>query len=236
MKGIVLAGGRGTRLSPLTEVTNKHLLPVYDKPMIIYPLQTLKTIGVTEILIITGGEHVGRFAEFLGDGTKYNVEITYRVQENSGGIAEALGLAEGFAGGEDVLVILGDNIFDNQQLKEQKKYPSDTAHIYYKRVKDPERFGVVTLKENGDALEIEEKPKDPKSDMAIVGLYHYPNNVFEVVKTLIPSERGELEISDVNNYYIKRGNLACIEIEGFWSDAGTFESLLKSANWVHSYK
>lgn len=235
MKGIILAGGEGSRLNPLTLVANKHLLPIYNKPMILYPLETLIKRGIDDVLIVTGGNHVGKFAEFLGDGSDYGIKITYKVQKGAGGIAQALGLAESFVGKEDVLVILGDNIFDNQQLRGHE-YLNNLAHIYYKKVKDPERFGIVSLKESGEINDIQEKPKSPKSDFAVVGLYHYPNDVFDVIKTLRPSSRGELEITDVNNHYLKKDNLSCSEIEGFWSDAGTFDSLLKCANWVKGYE
>jgi len=237
MKGIILCGGKGTRLDPLTRVTNKHLLPVYDKPMILYPLETLRALNVKDILVVTGGEHIGAIAEFLGDGTEYKVKLSYKIQEGAGGIAEALGLAEDFVGNNEVVVVLGDNIFDNDALFEEwlrfnRNHP---CILFTKKVKDPERFGVAKIK-NGQIVSIIEKPKKPISNSAITGLYIYPPTVFDVIKTLKPSRRGELEITDVNNHYVKRGECANIEIRGFWSDAGTFESLLKSANWVKAYE
>lgn len=236
MKGIILAGGEGSRMRPLTLVANKHLLPIYNKLMIQYPIETLKAFGgVDDILIVTGGEHVGKFAELLGDGSDYGVNITYKVQKGAGGIAQALGLAESFAGKEDILVILGDNIFDNT-LMYGWEFDMDNAFVFLKAVKDPERFGVAEIKD-GNINKIVEKPKGKiPSSLAVTGLYHYPNDVFDVVKKLKPSERGELEITDVNNYYIENGRMKHNVFEGFWSDAGTFESLLTCANWVKGYE
>ena len=230
MKGVILCGGKGTRLSPLTDITNKHLLPIYNKPMILFPLETLKSLGVKDILIVTGGEYIGRFAEYLGDGSKFGVNLTYKVQKEANGIAGALGLAESFVGGDKVAVILGDNIFDN--IIFFGSLEDNNACLYIKEVEDPERFGVVNLKEDRTIIEIEEKPKEPKSNLAVTGLYVYPPDVFDIIKTLKPSERGELEITDVNNYYIKEGRCKSATITGFWSDAGTFDSLLKSSNWI----
>lgn len=231
MKGVILAGGTGTRLSPLTQVANKHLLPVYDKPMVLYPLETLKSLGIKDILVVSGGEHVGVFAEFLGDGSEYGVNLTYKVQKGAGGIAYALGLAKDFVGGNDVAVILGDNLFEEVRLPDN--YKKGDCVIYGKQAEDAERFGVLDYdKEAGVALGIEEKPKKPKTDIAVTGLYIYPPDVFEFINTLKPSARGELEITDVNNHYIKKKKCRVEILKGFWSDAGTFDSLLRSANWV----
>lgn len=229
-KGIILCGGEGTRLRPLTSITNKHLLPVYNKPMCLYPLETLKSLYIRDILLVSGGEYIGSFTEFLGDGSKYGVNLTYKVQEEAGGIAEALGLAKDFANGEPVVVILGDNVFDNknffQMIPSEDLEPSK-AHIFVKEVEDPERFGVL----NPDGS-IEEKPKKPKSNKAVTGIYIYPPEVFDIIPTLERSARGETEISEVNNEFIQRGLMEVHEILGFWSDTGTHDSLLKSAIWA----
>lgn len=235
MKGVILAGGQGTRLRPLTNVTNKHLLPVYAKPMILYPMETLKTAGITDIMIVTGGNYVGRFAEFLGTGDKYGVNLSYKVQKEAGGIAEALGLTQSFVGNNKVLAILGDNIFDNTKI-EWKTIEENEAMIFGKEVNDPERFGVITYEgknvNEGSIIAIDEKPKKPKSKIAVVGLYQYPPDVFDFIKTLKPSTRGELEITDVNNFYLNDKRLKFCNIGGFWSDAGTFDSLFKSSQWA----
>lgn len=235
MKGVILAGGKGTRLKPLTDVANKHLLPIYNKPMILYPLDTLIAHDIDDILIVTGGEYVGRFAEYLGDGSEFGVKLTYKIQKEANGIAGALGLAEDFANGEDVMAILGDNVFDSAGMGDMPVFNKHTAHIFVKEVRDPERFGVAVI-ENGGKVAIEEKPENPKSNLAVLGLYHYPNDVFDVIRTLKPSERGELEITDVNNYYAKADKLIPYKHNAFWSDAGTFDSLLKSANWIKGYE
>ena len=236
MKGVILAGGKGTRLRPLTNVANKHLLPIYNRPMVEYPLDTLKSLGITDILIVTGGEYIGRFAELLGDGSKYGVMLTYRVQESANGIAGALALAEGFAGGEDITVILGDNIFDNGAIPKEVILPAgmdvNCAFVYGKTIDDPTRFGVPAFHRDGRIKRIDEKPKDPASRYAITGLYRYPSTVFNMIRTLEPSARGELEITDVNNAYIEQGKLHMVELGGFWSDAGTIDSLLECANWA----
>lgn len=235
MKGIILAGGSGTRLKPLTEIINKHLLPIYNKPMILYPLETLKALGIKDILIVSGGEHIGKFTDFLGDGSKYNVNLTYKVQQKAGGIAEALGLAESFINGEYCVVILGDNIFDNTQITAiipECDLDFTKSYVFLKDVHDPQRFGVPIFDSSEKITKIEEKPINPKSSFAVTGLYCYPPEVFDVVKTLKPSARGELEISDVNNYFIDKGDLEYIKLTGFWSDSGTFDSLLSAANWV----
>ncbi len=225
MKGVILAGGKGTRMLPATKVTNKHMLPILNTPMIVYPLRTLMFFGVTDILVISGGGHIGHIAEFLGDGSDYGVNLTYKVQKEAGGIADALRLAEGFAGGEGVMVVLGDNIFENTKLT-QFLIDKDQACIFLKEVDHPERFGVF---QNG---EIVEKPKSPESKSAVTGLYYYPNEVFEVVKSLLPSARGETEITDVNNHFLKLLKMNIHHFTGFWSDAGTPESMLEVVEWA----
>jgi glucose-1-phosphate thymidylyltransferase len=235
MRGIILAGGKGTRLAPATRITNKHLLPILNQPMIIFPLATLKSFGIRDILIVSGGEHIGGFAEFLGDGSEYGVNLTYRVQKEAGGIAEALGLGKDFAHGEPILVILGDNVFDNRQFRELEAFDSTDATLFLTKVPDPERFGVAKLTKGGTHIEtIIEKPKDPPSDLAVTGLYFYPADVFEVVETLVPSSRGELEITDVNNYYVQQSRCDFRVLSRFWSDAGTPESLFRTCSWAMS--
>ncbi len=234
MKGVILAGGLGTRLYPLTKVTNKHLLPVYDKPMIYYPIQTLINAGIDDILIVTGGNNAGDFLRLLGNGKEFGLRhINYTYQQGEGGIAEALGLAEFFAGGDGICVVLGDNIIEKnirkaaEAFREQRK----GAKILLKEVPDPHRFGVAELK--GDRIVgIEEKPKHPKSNYAVIGIYFYDSTVFDFIKTLTPSERGELEITDVNNRYVERGLMTYDILEGWWTDAGTFESLLRANQLV----
>ncbi len=227
-KGIILAGGKGTRLLPLTKLTNKHLLPIFNQPMIEYPLATLLRGGVKDILIISGREHAGDFIEYLGSGKDYGAKFTYKVQEEAGGIAQALLLAEDFTGDDNMTVILGDNIFeDNFNLNKLK----EGARIFLKKVFDPKRFGVAQL--NGKLVtKIFEKPKNPPTSLAVTGLYQYNSKVFNIIKKLKPSKRGELEITDVNNAYIARGELRAEFVKGFWSDAGTFDSLARSANWA----
>ena len=231
MNGIILAGGTGSRLQPLTRVTNKHLLPVYDKPMIFYPLQTLKYCGLEKILVISGREYAGHFFNLLGSGKEYGVDLTYRIQDGAGGIAEALGLAEDFAHGEKVAVILGDNIFtDPAQLRratDEFKLQSQGAKIILRTMFDCQRFGVAVF-ENQKIVAIEEKPQRPKSNYAVTGFYLYDSRVFDIVKTLKPSSRGELEITDVNNFYINEGTMTYEVAEGEWTDAGTFSSLLRA--------
>jgi dTDP-glucose pyrophosphorylase len=234
MKGVILAGGTGSRLYPLTKVTNKHLLPVYDKPMIFYPIQTLINAGIKEIIIVSGRGHAGHFLELLGSGADHGVHFTYEIQEQAGGIAQALSLAEDFVDGDSVTVILGDNIFQDD-IKEDVANFNDGARIFLKEVSDAHRFGVAELK--GDkVIGIEEKPKEPKSNFAVTGLYIYDSKVFSAIKTLKPSGRGELEITDVNNYYINKGAMKYGILEGFWSDAGTFESLLRASIMVKNSK
>jgi glucose-1-phosphate thymidylyltransferase len=233
MKGIILAGGTGSRLMPLTKVTNKHLLPVYDKPMIYYPLQTLLDAGITEIMIVSGRGHAGHFLELLGSGIEWSAHFTYEIQENAGGIAQALGLAEHWADGENVTVILGDNIFQDSIRDVTKSFTSG-AMIFLKEVPDAHRFGVVEIK-GARILSIEEKPKVPKSNFAVTGLYIYDADVFDIIKTLIPSGRGELEITDVNNEYVRKGMMNFSILKGYWSDAGTFNSLLRAGLMVKQH-
>lgn len=227
MKGVVLAGGLGTRLLPLTKVTNKHLLPVYDKPMIFYPIQALVNAGVTEIMLVTGGNNAGDFLKLLGNGKEFGLKhLNYTYQEGEGGIADALRLAEHFADGEPICVILGDNIIQGNVAKaaEQFRKQGRGAKILLKEVKDPQRFGVPVL-EGNRVTKIEEKPANPQSPYAVTGIYFYDTQVFEFIRTLKPSARGELEITDVNNAYIKAGTLTWDVLEGWWTDAGTIESL-----------
>jgi glucose-1-phosphate thymidylyltransferase len=234
MKGIILAGGLGTRLYPLTKVTNKHLLPVYDKPMIYYPIQTLINAGIDDILIVTGGNNAGDFLRLLGNGKEFGLKhINYTYQEGEGGIAEALGLAEFFAAGEKICVVLGDNIIEKNIRRAVVAFHKQRggAKILLKEVPDPQRFGVPELR--GDqVVRIEEKPKKPKSNYAVIGIYFYDAVVFDIIKTLKPSDRGELEISDVNNGYIKKGLMTWDPLEGWWTDAGTFESLFHANQLV----
>ncbi len=234
MKGIILAGGLGTRLYPLTKVTNKHLLPVYDRPMIYYPVQTLINAGIDDILIVTGGNHAGDFLKLLGNGKEFGLRhINYTYQEGEGGIAEALRLAEFFAGKEKVCVVLGDNIIERniRHAVETFRKQEGGAKILLKEVPDPHRFGVAELRGN-KIVSVEEKPKAPKSSYAVIGIYLYDTTVFEIIKTLKPSGRGELEITDVNNRYIERGAMTWDILEGWWTDAGTFESLLRANQLV----
>lgn len=232
LKGVILAGGLGKRLYPLTKITNKHLLPVYCKPMIYYPLQTLVDAGIQDILIVTGGRHAGEFLRLLGNGAEFGLKhINYTYQEGEGGIADALKLAEHFAEDERIVVILGDNIIEKsikKSVDEFRNQPSG-AKILLKKVDDPQRFGVAELK-NKKIVSIEEKPKNPKSDYAVTGIYMYDNQVFNIIKTLKPSRRNELEITDVNNAYLKRGDLTYGLLDGWWTDSGTFGSLLRANN------
>lgn len=233
MKGIILAGGTGSRLYPLTKVTNKHLLPVYDKPMIYYPLSTLIKAGISEIMIVSGRGHAGHFLELLGSGTEFDARLTYEIQESAGGIAQALGLAEGWADDEEIAVILGDNIFQDDVRGEVASYSSG-AKIFLKEVPDAYRFGVAELADNR-VVSIEEKPKNPKTNYAVTGLYLYDPEVFSIIKTLKPSGRGELEITDVNNAYIRKGQMQYAILKGYWTDAGTFESLLRASLLVQQH-
>ncbi len=223
MKGIILAGGFGTRLMPLTKITNKHLLPIYNRLMIHYPLQTLIDAGIKEIMIVTGSEHTGDFLRLLGTGRDFGIKLSYEMQEGAGGIAEALNLAEDFIGSDSCVVILGDNIIEDS-IKEEIGNFEKGAKIFLKEVSDPKRFGVPELNGN-EVISIEEKPNNPKSNYAVVGIYIYDNQVFDIIKTLKPSQRGELEITDVNNEYIKKKEMKASFLKGYWTDAGTFESL-----------
>src|SRR5919112_3324163 len=233
MKGVVLAGGTGSRLSPLTKITNKHLLPVYDKPMIYYPIEILDEAGIHEILIVTGGRNSGDFLRLLGNGKEFGAHLNYTYQEGEGGIAEALGLAEHFAHGDRIAVVLGDNLMERsiKGAVDAFKAQENGARILLKQVPDAERFGVAEL--DGERIVgIEEKPVAPKSHYAVTGIYMYDASVFEKIKTLQPSGRGELEITDVNNGYIGEGTMEFSFLDGWWTDAGTFESLLRAANLV----
>ncbi len=235
MKGAILAGGLGTRLYPLTYATNKHLLPVYDRPMVFYPIQTLVEAGITEVIIVTGGPHAGHFLRVLRTGKELGLKhIEFTFQEKEGGIAEALGLCEDFAAGDDLAVILGDNTTD-ASIKDAVQSFKGGAKVFLREVPDPKRFGVPVFSKN-DPKKIEkilEKPKDPPNNFAVVGLYLYDNKVFKAVRSIKPSARGELEITDVNNWYAKAGKLSWDMLGGFWSDAGTFDSLYRSgAYWA----
>lgn len=229
MKGIILAGGSGSRLHPLTKVTNKHLLPVYNKPMIYYPLKTLIDAGIKDILIVSGRGHAGHFLELLGSGEEFNIELSYAVQEKPGGIAQALGLARKFVKDNTVAVILGDNIFPDTVFKFDDF--SNGAKIFLKEVQDAQRFGVANI-QNGHLVSVEEKPETPPSNLAVTGLYLYDTKVFGIIDRLKPSSRGELEITDVNNWYIRNKEMCYETIKGFWTDAGTFESMFRATSFV----
>jgi len=234
MKGVVLAGGTGSRLNPLTKVTNKHLLPVYDKPMVYYPIQTLVNAGIEEILLVTGGKNAGDFLRLLGNGRDFGLKhLNYTYQEGEGGIAEALGLAQHFADGDLLCVILGDNIIETNICRAVEGFKSQGqgAKILLKEVPDADRFGVAEIR--GDhVIGIQEKPRAPKSNFAVIGVYLYDGTVFEKIRRLKPSGRGELEITDVNNFYIEEGSLTYEKLDGWWTDAGTFESLLRANELV----
>jgi glucose-1-phosphate thymidylyltransferase len=243
-KGIIISGGMGTRLRPITLVTSKNLLPVFNKPLIMYPIETLKKMGIYDILITTGSEHAGDFMQCLGSGRSFGCNLTYKLQDEAGGIAQALALAKEFVGDDTCAVILGDNIYEDDfkrakerfedRLKEQAKDSPDDrslAMIFLKEVVDPERFGVARFSEDGNEItELLEKPKDPPSNMAQTGLYFYTPDVFNIIKELKPSARGEMEITDVNQEYLDRGRLIHDTVKGIWYDAGTFESLWKASN------
>jgi glucose-1-phosphate thymidylyltransferase len=234
MKGVVLAGGIGSRLLPLTKVTNKHLLPVHQLPMIYYPIQALVNVGVTEILIVTGGHTAGDFLRLLANGKDFGLNrLNYAYQEGEGGIADALRLAENFAEAESVCVVLGDNIIENNFLEAAERFRRQKrgAHILLKEVHDPERFGCPEIVE-GRIIRIEEKPRQPKSRYAVTGIYMYDNSVFDKIRKLRPSQRGELEVTDINNLYLEEGTLSHSTLEGWWTDAGTFESLRHATNLV----
>jgi glucose-1-phosphate thymidylyltransferase len=234
IRGIVLAGGKGTRLGELTKVTNKHLLPVGPWPMVYHPLKKLIGAGIQDIMLVSGTEHMGDFVELLGSGKDYGCRLTYRVQDEAGGIAQALGLAELFARDCRSIVILGDNIFGTplqSMVNEANKHP-DWAWIALKQVPDPGRYGVAEMK-GQQVIGIEEKPQQPKSDYAVAGIYIYPADVFTVIKTLKPSSRGELEITDVNRYYLQNGRMGASFLDDYWTDAGTPESLLLANQLVN---
>ncbi len=234
MKGVVLAGGTGSRLFPLTKVTNKHLMPIYDRPMIYYPIQTLVAAGIDEIMVVTGGRNSGDFLRLLGNGKDFGLKhLNYAYQDGEGGIADALSLAEHFADGDKICVVLGDNIIekDIRTAADAFRNQERGAKILLKEVQDAERFGVAEMR--GDKIiGIEEKPVRPKSNYAVTGIYMYDGTVFDKVNKLIPSDRNELEITDVNNFYIREGSMTYDFLDGWWTDAGTFESLLRAANLV----
>lgn len=235
MKGVVLAGGLGSRLYPLTKITNKHLLPVFDKPMIYYPIQCLVNAGITEIMVVTGGNYAGHFLQLLRNGSDFGLKrLGYAYQEGEGGIADALKLAEEFADGDSICVVLGDNIIEGNIKKAADDFAAQKtgAKIMLKEVHDPERFGVASIEGDGKVTKIVEKPKDPESNLAVIGIYMYDADVFNICRELKPSDRGELEITDVNNEYLRRGSLTCEVLNGWWTDAGTFESLYRSSTLV----
>jgi len=234
MKGVILAGGLGTRLYPLTRVSNKHLLPVYNRPMVFYPIQTLVNAGIRDILLVTGGQDAGDFLRLLGNGKDFGLKhINYTYQEGEGGIADALRLAEHFADKQKICVVLGDNLIETNILAARERFENQErgAHIILKEVPDPERFGVPVFDGNR-IIRIEEKPKEPKSRYAVIGIYMYDGTVFDRIRKLQPSARGEFEITDVNNQYLEEGTLTYSILEGWWTDAGTFESLLRANNLV----
>jgi len=234
MKGVVLAGGLGTRLYPLTKVTNKHLLPVYDKPMIYYPIQCLVNAGITDIMIVTGGNSAGHFLQLLGNGAEFGLkDLAYTYQQGEGGIADALKLAEHFIEGDKVCVVLGDNIIEGNIKKGVADFVRQErgAKIMLKEVEDPERFGVATL-HDGRVTKIVEKPKHPETNLAVIGIYMFDGQVWDIIRGLRPSERGEFEITDVNNAYIQRGQMTAEVLKGWWTDAGTFDSLHRASNMV----
>ncbi len=234
MKGVILAGGLGTRLFPLTKITNKHLLPVFDRPMIYYPIQTLVNAGITDIMIVTGGRKSGDFLSLLGNGKEFGLKhLNYTYQEGEGGIAEALGLCEHWAAGAPLTVVLGDNLIEGniKAAVEAFEAQGSGGKVLLKEVHDPERFGVATMKD-GRVAEIIEKPSDPISNLAVIGIYMYDARVFDIISSLEPSARGEFEITDVNNWYIKDGSLTADILDGWWTDAGTFQSLHQASNLV----
>lgn len=233
LRGVVLAGGTGSRLKPLTKVTNKHLLPVGHKPMIYYPIEKLTSIGIEQILIVTGVEYMGDVVGLLGSGREFGCQFTYKVQDEAGGIAQALGMAEGFSNNKPLAVILGDNIFQANLKKYADSFlaQKNGARLLLKKVPNPQRFGVAQISDTR-VIRIDEKPKKPESDYAVTGIYFYDATIFDIIRTLKPSGRGELEITDVNNAYIARGQLAYDILDGWWTDAGTFESLSKANELV----
>ncbi|MGI5828194.1 MAG: sugar phosphate nucleotidyltransferase [Patescibacteria group bacterium] len=233
MKGVILGGGKGTRLYPLTYVTNKHLLPIYDRPMVFYPIRTLVEAGVTEILLVVGGPYAGDYLRVLKNGKEFGIKhLEYAYQENEGGISQAISLAEDFAGGDAITVILGDNTTD-ADISEPVHSFEEGAMMFLKQVNDPQRFGVAVFDDNDSTkiIKVEEKPKEPKTNFASTGLYIFDNTCFERIRNLQPSSRGELEVTDLQNSYISEGKMRWTELKGFWSDAGTFESLYRSSKY-----
>ncbi|MFH1549904.1 MAG: sugar phosphate nucleotidyltransferase [Planctomycetota bacterium] len=235
MKGIILAGGMGTRMLPLTKITNKHLLPVYDKPMIFYPIQTLVNAGIDDIMIVTGGESAGDFLRLMGNGKEFGLKhLNYTYQEGAGGIAAALALTEHFAEDDSIVLILGDNVIEKNIIKGVRDFEKQErgAKIYLKEVANPQSYGIAEMK--GDRIAgIEEKPKEPKSNMAVIGIYMYDNKVYDIVRELKPSGRGELEITDVNNFYIEQSTMTFEVLDGWWGDCGeSFDSMLEAANLI----
>lgn len=231
MKGIILSGGNGTRLFPLTKITSKQLLPVYDKPMIFYPLETLLKAGIKEILIIVAPDHAGDFLKLLGSGKEFGAKFTYEIQDKPEGLAQAFLIGNDFIGDDNVTLILGDNIFEDNFSRVIKKFKKG-GHVFAKKVSDPERFGVVKFDSKGKVVQIEEKPKKFLSPYALTGLYIYDNRVSQIAANLKPSKRGELEITDVSEWYLKRGELKVDIVKGEWIDTGTFDSLLKASIWA----
>ncbi len=237
MKGVILAGGTGCRLRPLTRVTNKHLLGVYNKPMIYYPLFALKDAGIRSVMIVSGAGHAGDFLELLGSGSKFGMKLSYEVQEEAGGIAQALSLTEDFVGGEKVTVVLGDNIFEDSIREDVEEFSSQSegAKVFLKEVENPQAYGVAKLSEDGKIEDILEKPEVPPSNLAVTGCYMYDPGVFDIAKDLKPSDRNELEITDVNNFYLKHGKLTHRVFDGFWGDCGeSFDSLMHAASLVRN--
>ena len=237
MKGVVLAGGLGKRLYPLTKITNKHLLPVYDQPMIYYPIRTLVTAGISDIMIVTGGNHAGEFLRLLGNGSEFGLNgLKFAYQEGEDGIAKALYLARDFVGREKVCVILGDNILQDDIAPQMKRFEgSDSgAFLFLKEITDPQRFGVAEFNDAGELVQIEEKPEHPKSNFAVIGVYMYDPGVFKIIESLRPSSRGEYEITDVSNHYLRTGFVEHHILPGWWSDAGTFESLYRAGQLVRA--
>ena len=233
MRGVVIAGGRGTRLSPVTKIINKNILPVYDRPMIYYSIEKLVNAGIKDILIVTGTEHAGQFVNLLGSGSEFGIRIHYEVQREALGPADAINVARDFAQGEKIVVIFSDNIIEDEIKKACNTFRRQKrgAKIFLKEIPDPRRYGVAQTKD-GKVVKIEEKPKKPKSNMAVIGLYMYDNKVFDIIDGLKPSKRGEYEVTDLNNEYIKRGEMTYEVINGYWNDAGTFSALLDASNWA----
>jgi glucose-1-phosphate thymidylyltransferase len=233
MRGIIIAGGKGTRLRPVTSIINKNILPVYDKPMIYYSIEKLVSAGIKDILIVTGIEHAGQFINLLGSGAEFGIRLHYEVQKEALGPANAINVARDFAQKEKVVVIFSDNIIEYDIKKACNSFRGQKkgAKIFLKEVSDPKRFGVAKIKDN-KVLSIDEKPKKPKSKLAVIGLYMYDSKLFDIIKTLKPSKRGEYEVTDINNYYIKKGEMTYEIIDGYWNDAGTFKALLDASTWA----